>query len=320
MFDPRFGEDRGQVIGPIAQRRRLARQRGQFALHEVAEALAQRVDILPVAIDEIHRHIERVLHIAFKPHAVFKHKRQHTGARAIQIAPNARAPAFVTVRLAFEEGRVRKQRGGHRLQRQRDAEFLDHVGLVREVEVHLHGAGPVHHLFSVGADLVHIVGHQLVTPLGHHRHLFVRPLRRSAQTNEARADLVRDLVHFAQVFVHLVTGLVDVIQGRSRQLKLPTGFQRDVRAFALQADQVASLADLCPIVPIAQTFQHFQDRAVAVIGQRLQRVLAIAELLVLGADLPSLARFAATFQKLGQLIVMGDRATTGLRNGHVRLL
>ena len=37
---------------------------------------------------------------------------------------------------------------------------------------------------------------------------------------------------------------------------------------------------------ITQPFQNGPDRAVAVIGQRLKRVFAIAELLVLGADAP----------------------------------
>jgi hypothetical protein len=54
---------------------------------------------------------------------------------------------LVAVGLALEEGRIGEQRGRHRLQRQRDAELLDHVGLGREIEVHLHRAGPVHHGF-----------------------------------------------------------------------------------------------------------------------------------------------------------------------------
>jgi hypothetical protein len=43
-----------------------------------------------------------------------------------------------------------------RLQREADAELLDHVGFVGEVEIGLHGAGSIHHRGTERADLVHV--------------------------------------------------------------------------------------------------------------------------------------------------------------------
>src|SRR5690606_21982187 len=42
---PRLREDRGQMIGPVRQRRFLTRQCRQPAVEKIAEALPQRVDI-----------------------------------------------------------------------------------------------------------------------------------------------------------------------------------------------------------------------------------------------------------------------------------
>ncbi len=129
----------------------------------------------------------------------------------------------MAVGLALKEGRIGEKRRRHRLQRQGHAHLLDHVRLGREVEVHLHRAGPVHHGFAHGADPVHVVGHQLVAPLGHHRHLLVRPDRRGAQTNETDTDLIRDRLHVLEMFVHLVAGLVDCLKRCARQLQLTAG-------------------------------------------------------------------------------------------------
>ena len=124
-----------------------------------------------------------------------------------------------------------------------DAELLHHVGFGGEVEVHLHGAGPVHHLRAVAADLPHVAGHQRVAALGHHRHLVVGPVRRRAEADEAGADLVGDRLHLAQVLVHLVAGLVDGPERGAGELELPAGLEADVGAVLLQADELAGLLD-----------------------------------------------------------------------------
>ena len=227
-----------------------------------------------------------------------------------------RAPRLHPVGLAVQKRRVREQRGRHRLQRQAHAQLLDHVRLGPEVEVHLHRAGPVHHLRAERADLFHVGRHQRVAPLGHHRHVRLRPLGRGAKADEARADLVGDLPHLGQVRVHLVAGLVDGFQRRARQLELPAGFKADVGAVAFQPDQVVAFQHLLPAEAVAQAFQHRLDRAFAVVGQGLQIVPGKAELLVFGADAPVLGRLLAGCDVVGKLLAPLDRAAALLGNGH----
>ena len=185
------------MISPIRKRRNLARHRGQLAFKKITEGLAERIDIFAVAIDKIHRHIERVIHIALKPHTVLKDERQHTGARIVQVAPDIAAPGFMTVKLALKERRIGKQRDRNGLQCKRDAEFLDHVGLRAKVEIDLHGASAAHHGAAHGPDFLHIVVHQPITPFGHQRHVLMRPNRSRPKTNKFRTNLIRDILHFA---------------------------------------------------------------------------------------------------------------------------
>ena len=104
FLHPRLGEERGQMIGPIAQRRLLAGQRRQLALQKIAEGLAKCVDIFAIAVDKIHRHIERILHPSLKPKTLVKDERHHPSAGIIQIAPHQPAGGFHAIGLAVEEG------------------------------------------------------------------------------------------------------------------------------------------------------------------------------------------------------------------------
>jgi hypothetical protein len=92
-------------------------------------------------------------------------------------------------------------------------------------------------------DAVHVIGHQPVAPLGHHRHVLVRPDRGGAQPDEADADPVRHFADLPQVFVHFVAGLVDRLQRCARQLQLPAGLEADIRAVLLEADDVVAFED-----------------------------------------------------------------------------
>ena len=54
----------------------VARQGGQPSVEKVAEGLTGRVQVLPVAINEVHRHIQHVVSVFFKTHFAFKDKRR----------------------------------------------------------------------------------------------------------------------------------------------------------------------------------------------------------------------------------------------------
>src|SRR3546814_6736583 len=67
------------MVVPVGKAWLLARQRGKIALQEVAEALPRGVDIFAVAKDEIHRHIEHIVDIAFIAETLVEHEGQHAG-------------------------------------------------------------------------------------------------------------------------------------------------------------------------------------------------------------------------------------------------
>ncbi len=163
------------------------------------------------------------------------------------------------VELALGERRIGEQRGGDRLQRHRHAHLLHHVRLGPEIEVHLHRAGPAHHLGAVGAHGAHVGVHQPVPPLGHQRHLVVGPDRGRAQPDEARTDIVGHGLYLGQMAVHLVAGLVNRLERRAGQLQLAAGFEADVRLATHEPGQLAALGHLGPAEPVAQARQHRMD-------------------------------------------------------------
>ena len=96
------------MIGPVAQRRNFARHRWQLTSKEIPERHAKCIDVLTIAVDEIHRNIESVLNPCFKAKPVFEDKGDHPGAVCIQIAPYPAAPGFMAISLTLKKGRIGK--------------------------------------------------------------------------------------------------------------------------------------------------------------------------------------------------------------------
>ena len=175
LLQSHFREQGREVILPILDRRLFARQLRQFPLEEFAEAFAGDVHIFAVPDGEIHRHVERVVDIALKAHAVFEGEGQHAGAGIVGIEPDMRAKAQIAAVLAVDKRRVGKQRRGDRLQRQAHPQLFDHVGFTGEIQVGLHRRRAVHHRGPERADLVHIRRHDAVATLWHGRNIANRP-------------------------------------------------------------------------------------------------------------------------------------------------
>ena len=110
-FQPHFGKGGRKMVVPVAISSAFRREARAVFHPENRGSLARRVDIFPVAENEIHRHIERVIGIALIAETVFKYERQHAGAVRIGIGPDMAAVRKEAVRLAFSEGRIGKQRG-----------------------------------------------------------------------------------------------------------------------------------------------------------------------------------------------------------------
>src|SRR5260370_113670 len=58
-----LGKNRGKMTGKTGHHRRHAFEPGASPAEKVAELLPRHIDVAPVAIDEIHRHIERVIDV-----------------------------------------------------------------------------------------------------------------------------------------------------------------------------------------------------------------------------------------------------------------
>src|SRR3546814_19553115 len=85
-------------------RRLLAGQDRQFALQEITERQPGGVDIAALAIDDVHRHIEHIVGVAFIAEALFENEREHHQWRRIGVRPESEA-----VRERSEARRVGKE-------------------------------------------------------------------------------------------------------------------------------------------------------------------------------------------------------------------
>ena len=134
----------------------------------------------------------------------------------------------MAIRFAFKKRRVGKERRRHRLKRNRGAHLLDHVRLGGKIKVHLHGAGAPHHIATHRPDFLHVIVHEFVAALGHERHLLMSPDRRCTKPDKADTNSISYVFNFFEVDIHLVTGLVDGVQRRTRKFKLPPGLKAHI--------------------------------------------------------------------------------------------
>src|SRR5690606_24195640 len=110
------GEERGEVVGPVAHRWHAVRYAVlQCSCHELPECDMRAVVIAVVAYDEIHRHVQRPLHIITKAERVGEGKWQEARTLVVRVAPDLAAPRLIAVKLPFREGRVREKSGRKRL-------------------------------------------------------------------------------------------------------------------------------------------------------------------------------------------------------------
>ena len=315
-LQPHLGKGRGDVIGPVAQGRLLARSRRQLALQEIAEALPRSIDVLAVAIDEVHRHIEHVVGIALEAEAVLEHEGQHATTVGIGVGPDVAAVALEARLLALLERRVGEQRGGDGLQRQRDAELLHHVGFGVEVEIGLHRTGAQHHVDAELALLGHVLAHDLVAALGHPVHVGARPFRSEAETDEGGTDLARHRLDLVDMLGVLRRRLVQGLERRAGKLELAARLQGDVRLAAQQRDRIVALGDGFP-TEARHAFEHGADAVGTIVGERLQGRRMIAEFLMLGAQAPIGPRLVAGSKIFDELAPIFDRfAAARWRCGH----
>ena len=309
-LEPHLRKDRGEMVGEVRHERLLALEPFQPPVQEVAEALAGDVVIEAVAVDEVHRHIEREVQIALIAEAVLEHEGQHAGPVRIGVRPDVAAEGEEAVRPAFGEGRIGEERGGERLEGEADAELAGHVAFRGVIEVGLDGTGAQHHVEAERADLRHVVQHDLVAALGHDRQLGAGLVRPHAHAEEAEPELVAYRLALVEVAGGLGAGLVEMLARCAGQLELPRRLQADRAVRAGQRNDVTLFDDRLPAIML-KLVQQVTDASRLVIGGRAVIGAAIDELLVLGADPPRFARLLA-FREDGEKVIAVVNRALGL--------
>ena len=92
---------------------------------------------------------------------------------------------------------------------------MAHVGLVREVEVHLHRASTQHHIKAERADLRHLTAHDPVAPFRHEANVFAPCNRMIAKAHHPNIERFGCSQHMPQVPSGLAAGLVNVVKRRT---------------------------------------------------------------------------------------------------------
>ena len=110
------------------------------------------------------------------------------------------------------------------------------------------------------ADLRHVVGHDLVAALRHHRDFGARPVRRHAEAEEADAERLGHFAHLREMRHQLGAGLVHGLERRAGQFELAAGLQRD-RAAAGHVDQADDVLALHDRLPAEQALHAVEQRA-----------------------------------------------------------
>ena len=152
--------------------------------------------------------------------------------------------------------------------------------------------GAQHHIETHGADLGHVLTHDLVAALWHPGHFLARLARAEPQTDKDDTQLLGNLLALVQMRVRLAAGLMQVLQRRAGKFELATRLQGNMLTVLGEADDIFALVHGLPAEPL----QFSQNRADAVgsfIGQRLAGRGVVTELFVFRADQPVFLGLAA---------------------------
>ena len=139
------------VVRWLVQSSTVARSLAVAALHVLAEGEARRlgeVDVLMIANQEVHRHVERVLGIILEGAIVAEDELQNPAAIGVGVGPDMSAEAVIAVEAAITERRIGEDRVEQRHDSHADAQLAHRVRLVAVVQIGLHPGGLLHHALA----------------------------------------------------------------------------------------------------------------------------------------------------------------------------
>ena len=180
----------------------------------------------------------------------------------------------------------------------------------------MHGAGAQHHVETEAALFRHVVAHDPVTRFRHKRYVFAAPFRVKAEPQHAEPELVANFAHLPQVLVHLVTGLMHGFERRSAQLELAAGLERDRTSSVVgESDRVAVFDDRLPSEAGHLAQHRAQSRPVPHRGPGADPSAGTRNFSCSVPTRHAAGRFAAGFEVLDKLPLVGDRRSRRTRSG-----
>ena len=109
--------------------------------------------------------------------------------------------------------------------------------------------------------------------------------------------------------MHFRAGFVQSLDRRTGKLELATRFEADIRPPLVERDRHTVLVEPLPAELIGETVEKCADADLTIIGKGFEVGVAVSELFVFRTYSPGCFRFAAAFQVLDQLPIIGDRRT-----------
>ena len=302
-LDAHFGKEGAQVIHPVRERGlRLLAARRLPGGEPVAEGLLPRIHVVGAVADEEHGHVQRPLHVAAVAPARLQHLLQQPAAGVVGLAPDLVAVVQPAGIAPGDDGAV----GEHGADDGRDggggADLGSEVRLVAPVEVRLHRGGHQHHVQGQAPARAQRLLHRGIAALGHPGHLVSRP--EGPVPGRQPADPLRIAPHLGEVVLDLAADVAERPPGRPRELELAAGLQRHRGVLREQRDGLAVLR--VPVLGAAggagDGVEQSADSLRSVIGHRLERGPAHAQLLVLHADEPARRRPLGRTDVVHQLV------------------
>ena len=201
---------------------------GSLPGEEIAERGAGDVDVAAVAVDEIHRHAERIVDVALEAHAGLEHERQHARARAGRCRATPRCACDrKPLGLPSVKGEQAKIAVAIGCSASDTRSFL--TMSASSAKSRFTWMVAVRYIMSRPRVPTsrHVARHHLVALLGHARRLGQRPVGREADAEEADAQRLADAEHLRRRCWCVSAPIsCTVSSGRAGELELAAGLER----------------------------------------------------------------------------------------------
>src|SRR4029434_9441643 len=265
------------------------------------ESHAGHVNVVMIADDEIHGHVQSVLNVVIEGNVRQEGKLEQTGPALVRIRPDMLSEAPIAIELPVANRRVGEHGNDNRCQPHAGAKLRHGVFFVVVIDIRLHRGGLFHHALAESAHLGHIRTHDAITLLRYPFDLFQPADRLHAQTQENYIQRLRDFQQLANMLVKFSIGTVDAIAWLTAEFYLPAGLQGNLSGAAGQSDDMPGLFFRLPSEAFVQLPQNELDTPRPEIGNGFARFPVDTDLFILGPDAPTVASFSRVVEKSFQL-------------------